>query len=294
MELCFYNAVSTGMSSNGRQFTYVNQLASSDTDLSQRAKWFTCACCPPNVTRLLGYIGGYLWTSSKDEKKNAVEVNVHMYTSAKLKIQMGENAMVLEQKTNWPWDGNIQFCLENPQEISTTIRIRIPGWARDWTLFPDLEEHGSKLSKGYLTIPPDYLRAHSTFQLNIPLKPRYILPHPYTNQNIVALARGPIVYCVEDYDNPWVNDHFKNLAFSTMGEIKEEDADMDNEPYKKLTALGAATSFGFPEQARPDLANNLEDFSEIDIKELHFVPYALRDNRGGKGHMRVGLRRRMN
>ena len=60
MELCFYNSVSTGMSSDGRQFTYVNQLASSDTDLSQRAKWFTCACCPPNVTRLLGYIGGYL------------------------------------------------------------------------------------------------------------------------------------------------------------------------------------------------------------------------------------------
>ncbi|KAA8568340.1 hypothetical protein EYC84_007376 [Monilinia fructicola] len=217
MELCFYNAISTGMSLNGRQFTYVNQLASSDTDLSQRAKWFTCACCPPNVTRLLGYIGGYMWTSSKDERNNAAEINVHMYTSAILKIQLGEHTVELEQKADWPWDGNIQFDLKNPHEISTTIRIRIPGWASNWT----------------------------------------------------------------------------SLIFSTTGEITEKDADMSNEPYKKLTASGAATSFRLPEQARPELANDGDEFFEVDIEELHFIPYALRDNRGGKGHMRVGLRRRM-
>jgi hypothetical protein len=41
------------------------------------------------------------------------------------------------------------------------------------------------------------------------MKVREIAPHPFTNLNIVALARGPIVYCVEDVDNPWVQDHFK-------------------------------------------------------------------------------------
>ncbi|KAB8297307.1 hypothetical protein EYC80_002660 [Monilinia laxa] len=139
---------------------------------------------------------------------------------------------------------------------------------------------------------PRARRTHSNFQLHIPLEPRYISPHPYTNQNIVALARGPIVYCAEDHDNPWVNDHFKSLVFSTRGEITEKDADVNNEPYKQLTALGAATRFRLPEQARPDLGHNVDGFSEVDIEELHFIPYALRDNRGGKGHMRVGLRRR--
>ncbi|KAB8297306.1 hypothetical protein EYC80_002660 [Monilinia laxa] len=254
MELCFYNAVSTGM--------------------------------------LLGYIGGYLWTSSKDERKNAAEINVHMYTSAVLKIQLGEHTVELEQKTDWPWDGKIQFDLKTPHEISATIRIRIPGWASNWTILPELEGYSSELSKGYLTIPPEYLKTHSNFQLHIPLEPRYISPHPYTNQNIVALARGPIVYCAEDHDNPWVNDHFKSLVFSTRGEITEKDADVNNEPYKQLTALGAATRFRLPEQARPDLGHNVDGFSEVDIEELHFIPYALRDNRGGKGHMRVGLRRR--
>lgn len=163
-------------------------------------------------------------TSSKDEKDNDVEVNVHMYASAVLKIPVGEHIVELEQKTNWPWDGNIRFELKNPQEISTTIRIRIPAWAEDWTvrtlliaktrtnhfqITPELRGGNKELTKGYLTLLPDYLNQNHSFQLNIPLKPRYITPHPYTNQNIIALARGPIVYCVEDYDNPWVNDHFK-------------------------------------------------------------------------------------
>lgn len=64
-------------------------------------------------------------------------------------------------------------------------------------------------TNGYLELPADWVKANPSFELDIPLKPRVIRPHPYTNQDIVALARGPIVYCVEDVDNPWVEDHFR-------------------------------------------------------------------------------------
>lgn len=122
----------TGMAVNGKQFTYVNQLASSDNDLSKRAKWFTCACCPPNVTRLLGYIGGYLWTFRTDESKKSIDVDVHMYSSATLSIPLGDSIVEIEQTSNWPWDGKVDFTIKNPGEISTTVKIRIPGWATTW------------------------------------------------------------------------------------------------------------------------------------------------------------------
>ncbi|TGO28832.1 hypothetical protein BPAE_0022g00220 [Botrytis paeoniae] len=215
MELCFYNAVSTGMSEDGSEFTYVNQLASSDTDLSRRAEWFTCACCPPNVSRLLGYIGGYLWTSSSDEKNHTVEVNVHTYASAVLSIPVDEHTVQLEQKTDWPWDGNIRFDLKSPEAISTTIRLRIPGWAEKWT----------------------------------------------------------------------------SLVLDTECDISETDVD-SAEPYKELTVRNGATLLKVSESSGPYLAHNEENFAKVDIQRLHFIPYALRDNRGGKGHMRVGLRRK--
>jgi DUF1680 family protein len=132
MELCFFNAVTTAMSSCGKKFTYINQLASSDADLSKRADWFTCACCPPNMTRLFGYIGGYLWSFDANEEKKAVDINVHMYSSAKLTVPIGKQTVELEQTSNWPWDGELQFTLKGLPDIATSVKLRIPAWAKEW------------------------------------------------------------------------------------------------------------------------------------------------------------------
>lgn len=120
----------TGMSADGKRFTYVNQLASTNTDLSKRAEWFTCACCPPNVTRLLGYIGGYLWTSKVED--TSLTVNVHMYSSATLSVDVGGTSVEIEQVSNWPWEGTVEFAVRNASDVSTTINIRIPSWANEW------------------------------------------------------------------------------------------------------------------------------------------------------------------
>jgi len=290
MELCFYNAVSTGMSADGKRFTYVNQLASSDSDLSKREEWFTCACCPPNVTRLFGCIGGYLWTYKVEEDSKSVDINVHLYTSAVLGIPIGDGLIKLEQTTNWPWDGEIKFSLEAPADISTTVRLRIPEWATKWEINPSISS--KSIEKGYLTLTTDWLRVNHQFRINIPLEPRLVSPHPYTNQNIVAVARGPIIYCLEDADNPWVNDHFKNLIFDPKKPITETLTSHPDigEQYITLTTHDAA-SFLHIAGVGPHLQEGTVS-EEKGVEELHFLPYSLRDNRGGKGHMRVGLRRK--
>jgi len=294
MELCFYNAVSTGMSSNGTQFTYINQLASSDCDLSKRKKWFTCACCPPNVTRLMGYIGAYLWTFKTDEVKNLVQVNVHLYSSATLKVPIGNKVVEITQKSDWPWDGKVDFSVRDVPDVDVSLRLRIPSWASNYEVSPALPD--SKVEKGYLTIPSFWLKEHPKFSLSIPMKLRLLAPHPKTNQNVVALARGPIVYCVEDADNQWVDDHFDSLIFDPTAEIVEKAIDGSGEigePYVALTAIDAASFLALKGDAEPGFP--VEAISTVRggaPKELNFVPYALRDNRGGKGHMRVGLRRK--
>jgi DUF1680 family protein len=125
------------------------------------------------------------------------------------------------------------------------------------------------------------------------MSPRYISPHPYTNQPVVALARGPLIYCVEDAENTWVNDHFKSLLYDHMIAEIEPDwrADSDiGEPYMTLVARGGASFLNLEGENGPQV--NVVLTEKGVIKELNFVPYCLRDNRGGKGHMRVGLRRK--
>lgn len=129
MELALYNTVLTSMSLDGKSFTYLNQLASSPEDPSKREEWFECACCPPNVTRTLGMLGGYFWTW---EKAEGVDIRVHLFTAAKLEIGVGGSVVTLEQRTNWPWDGKVEFVLINPTELKVNIRLRIPRWADIW------------------------------------------------------------------------------------------------------------------------------------------------------------------
>jgi hypothetical protein len=132
MELSFYNAVMTGMSCDGRSFTYENQLASCDSSLSRRYDWFACPCCPPNFSRLLASIGGYIWSTSFREKQ--LEVAVHMFGSATIKIPTPGGEVALTQTSEWPWSGQVQFKLERPKDTAVSVAVRIPSWATSWTV----------------------------------------------------------------------------------------------------------------------------------------------------------------
>ncbi len=137
MELALYNTILNAMSRDGKQFTYVNQLGSSDADLSQREKWFTVACCPPNVARLLGSLGGYIWNAqvSREQERPRVEINVHLFTSATLEIPVEKDSTIkLVQTTNYPWTGDIKFQLEEATNADVELRIRIPTWAKTWSV----------------------------------------------------------------------------------------------------------------------------------------------------------------
>lgn len=134
MELCLYNAMLTAMSHDGTKFTYVNQLASSDQDLSKREEWFTCACCPPNVLRLLGQIGGYIYTQTEAEdtgSAQSAQVNVHLYIPSQYEVQAGGEKAVLIQKSNWPWSGRVEFEVQT-KSSQVALALRIPAWAKSW------------------------------------------------------------------------------------------------------------------------------------------------------------------
>ncbi|KAH8658273.1 hypothetical protein BX600DRAFT_416061 [Xylariales sp. PMI_506] len=303
MELQLYNTVMTAMDLEGTAFTYVNQLGSSDKDKSRRETWFECSCCPPNLMRLYGSLGGYLWSYGRhgevdngDEQPGAF-INVHLYTTAKVTFDAGGDGVIsLAQQSNWPWEGRISFRLEKPTSERVTIRLRIPGWSRGkFTLEPALPS--AQVEKGYLILPSRYTSANTEFSIEIHgMEARFISPHPYTNQNTLTISRGPLVYCVEDYDNSWERNHFRDVAISAEDAVREQQREHNGEKYVELrtryyvrdTASWGGKHIGSEPGARVDSAAPVRLASKEE-KELVFIPYYLRANRGGQGHMRVGL-----
>lgn len=142
---------------------------------------------------------------------------------------------------------------------------------------------------------------HPVFNLTFDLKPRLIAPHPLSNQQTLTIARGPIVYCVEDVDNTWVTDHFRStyldpgcLAKNAVTERQTADASLPDERYVSITVHKAAYTVDF-DQLKVDASVNIEGLQRTIaaakvIDELNFVPYYYRANRGGRGMARVGLK----
>lgn len=295
MDLCLYNNIMTAMSLDGKAFTYVNQLGSSEGDKSGREDWFWCACCPPNYGRLFGSLGGYLWHFGQQE--TSAYINVHLYTSAKVSFAAEQGPIELEQSSDWPWDGSIAFALTNQNQVSTTIRLRIPAWSNDtYTVDPPLPSSESQsLEKGYLTLSPEYLSANSKFTLTISgFEPRWIEPHPYTSTNTVFLARGPVIYCAEDAHNPWETNHFKDVVVRPGSNVTEEKRTWKptGETYIALRTQAWTRSMKAWEGsvgAGCDPARNVAEVELVDEREMVYVPYYFRANSGGKGHMRVGM-----
>ena len=308
MELCLYNSVLTSMSHNGKAFTYHNQLASSDNDLDKRSDWFTVACCPPNIMRLLGQIGGYVWDFKRHDENhgNGVpEIVVHLFVSSNFHLP-GDGRTSISQATLWPWDDTIKFTINGSSPLA--MKVRIPSWATGYHMEPQCPD--AVLHNGYLSIPSAWLASNQAFSLKLPQSPRWIAPPIQTGQDIVALARGPVVYCVEDLDNDWVQDHFKvrNLVESPRSRLilkqqttfvdtqalVEESSMSDPETWVALNLKDGCRTLDLEETDRSPLTNVRARQQKLQaakvVPRLNFVPYCLRSNRGGKGHMRVGLR----
>lgn len=208
MELALYNGILSGLSLDGKEYFYQNPLA--DSGAHRRQAWFGCACCPPNVARLLAELPGYFYSVSE----NTAWVHLFAEGSARLTLPDGRE-IELAQHTRYPWDGMVEIEVRTAGEFE--MAIRVPGWA---------EGASASLAGPDPIVPGSYLRLRRTWQdgdkiaLTLPMPVRRVYAHPHVaeNQGHVALMRGPLVYCVEQADNPGIDP--RDLVLPRAGAIE--------------------------------------------------------------------------
>jgi DUF1680 family protein len=193
MEWTLYNGVLPGLSLDGEHYFYENPLA--DDGTHRRKAWFGCACCPPNVARLLAQLPGYFYATSD----GAVWVHLYAAGTVTLSIPNGP-AVTIHVATRYPWDGTVEITVD--ADIEFTLHLRIPAWC---------ESGATAAINGHpvpTPTPGTYLALHRTWaagdvvRLDLPMPVRHIESHPHVTENAgrIAVARGPIVYCVESPD----------------------------------------------------------------------------------------------
>jgi len=219
MERTLYNGVISGMSVDGGRFFYPNPLSSDGKyafnadNTVERQPWFGCACCPSNLCRFIPSFPGYMYAV----KDRSLYVNLFAGNTATIKI--GGKAVILEQATNYPWDGDIALTIKKNQAKEFAMMIRIPGWVdgtpvpSDLYRFNDNAKGGysiqvngqsvdGQLNNGYLVINRKWKKGDKvSIHFDMPVRTVVANAKVSDDQGRTAVERGPLVYCAEGVDN---------------------------------------------------------------------------------------------
>ena len=199
MERGLYNGIAVATSVEGTRFFYSNPLQlrsdhdGSDEDApSGRLPWYTCACCPPNLVRLISSVHDYLITTSGDG------LQVHLYADGDLTLDGTFGATGAELRTGYPYDERIQVTFD--QRFTGTLSMRIPWWAREFQLVVDGLASSPARRDGYLEI----VGGVDEVVLTLAMPARVVHPHPHVDasRGCVAVTRGPVLYALEQADLP--------------------------------------------------------------------------------------------
>lgn len=211
LENVLYNGFLSGVSLDGSKYFYQNPLKTFGG--FERQPWFGPNCCPPNIVRLLASLGKYIY--AVDE--NSFYVN--LFIGSSIEASINNTPVTISQKTGYPWEGNVRIMVAPEEAARFTINVRIPGWTASTPLPGDLyafndqqkpavtlKLNGSDIEiqpvNGYAPITRTW-KDGDILELNMEMPVRKVISNGKVLENagMVALQRGPLVYCAEEADN---------------------------------------------------------------------------------------------
>ncbi len=273
IERALYNGILSGVSLDGKKFFYENPLAS--IGLHHRQAWFDCACCPPNLARILASLGEYIYSQSE------TALAVHLYVQGSAEARIGGHALTIRQETRYPWDGEVKIMFDLDAPFEFDLRLRLPGWCQHFHLEINDSLCKAPLENGYLVIRRSWTASDVVrLELKMPVERIYANPNVRQDAGLAALQRGPVVYCLEAVDNSAPLEQIylpREAAFTARF-----DADL----LDGVVILSGEALAADPSDWRQSLyRSNPPRFSPIQIIA---VPYYAWDNRQ-PGAMRVWL-----
>lgn len=282
LERTLYNGLISGVSLDGGSFFYPNPLAS--TGGYSRKPWFGCACCPSNISRFIPSLPGYIYAVKDDQ------LYINLFLSNHATLTVNGTPVILEQKTNYPWSGDIRIRILQG-DIPFTMNLRIPGWVRNEVLPSDLYRYADEqkpnytvsvngnsiegeLQKGYLQINRKWEK-DDLVEIHFDMPPRIVKANDHVIDDLgrIAIERGPIVYCAEWPDNDF-NIHNILLNQHPSFQVKEMK--------DKLCGIHEITT---PAQSLSYTADGKLTTEDVTLTLIPYYAWAHR----GEGNMQVWL-----
>ncbi|WP_225844791.1 glycoside hydrolase family 127 protein [Streptomyces sp. HPF1205] len=223
IERTLFNGFLAGVSLDGERWLYVNPLQVRDghTDTggdqsARRTRWFRCACCPPNVMRLLASLEHYVAST------DAGGLQLHQYATGRYGGLLGDAPAAVRVETDFPWSGTVRVTVEEgPADRPWTLSLRVPQWCAGHRVSVAGQDVPAAADDGWLRLERAWTAGEEVV-LELDMAPRLVEADPRVDavRGCVAIERGPLVYCLEGVDNPGGLD---DVVLDPTGPLTEEE-----------------------------------------------------------------------
>ena len=300
MEQALYNTVLSGMALDGKSFFYVNPLEVLPEACHKderkfhvkpvRQKWFGCACCPPNLARLISSLPSYAYTENDDT------LFVHLYVGGTVEKDIAGKKAVFEIASDYPWKDSVKIRYIGEIPVDMNLAVRFPGWSKEHgvaiqnaqtTISSEatksvLQEKSQRVENGYCYISGTW-NPGDEVALSFPTDIRVLTADHRVRENIgkVALMKGPVTYCVEEVDNS-ADLHLYEIC--PQAPMREGTVTIEGQTFPSIIAKGKKIS----EKPSASLYNDYVPAEYEDV-EITYIPYYAWANRG-ENEMSVWMR----
>lgn len=197
-----YNGALAGIALDGEHYFYANPLevdknskynpASSHLSM-KRLSWFSCACCPANITRLLASLNQYIYTYNPKHRYLLLDQLISNVATL-------DNGTEIKVKSGFPWQGNVEINIKIPKNEKLNLKVRVPNWSKKTFVKINAQAKEIHPEDGILDFQ---ILQDTKINLNYDMSIEKIYANPLVlaDQGKVVFQKGPIVFCAEQTDN---------------------------------------------------------------------------------------------
>lgn len=287
-EISLYNNVLAGVNLEGNRFFYVNPLETDgrrafNRGHAGRSPWFTTACCPSNLARLIPQISGMVYSHTNDD------IFCSFYVGSEVDVPLEAGTVKLRQQTEYPFEGKVDIEVEPATDGEEfTLWLRIPSWLNDRFVPGELYSYAdgihskftakvngkrvcSDIVDGFLPIHRKW-SAGDKVELSLPMKVRYSVADERVkaDTNRLCITRGPLVFCAEEPDN---DAPVSRCYISSLNSKKCKVSRFEEGVLSGIPTITVAADVAYDENCEPTT--------------LKLIPYYAWNNRGDNTQMNV-------
>lgn len=265
MERAIFNGALAGISFKGDRYFYANPLESRADHA--RVPWFECACCPPNIARMIGSISQYALAVADGE------LTVYFPIGGSGSLESSGAKIEFEIKTEHPHGSKSSVSFDFEKASNFRVRIRYPDWCDSATCTLAGNKVESEFENGFIVLDRTW-NPGDTLEIEFEMEPKWMRTNPNVLANVgkVALTKGPLVYCLES--------DVETLPATLFFASTEVDVPFSPDPGLPYGIQSAQVSGAYLVPDTDDPLYETQKQLMFQDKDAKFIPYFAWSNRG--------------